>query len=259
MRSMLLVFTSLFFAVNAFALETAVNAVDSTVPKDSVEFVAAEPAKKPYVLRVGPTLGIVSGGIAMENADGRKVNPDVWFMQNYGVMVFAPFSKGSSLGGRLDVGVTTAGTRTRPYEFYDSETDWKGYIIERYTYFSVAPQVSLYGIMIGAGFNFPMKGEMWHPERSDDVYVVDKNTMKMAIDIRLGGAINLWNSSLGILTLDLLAKYYVTGVYEDGMYTNGYPVTALGAPKPSTTSSDVINLTPVTVHLGLSYQFKLGF
>lgn len=259
MRSMLLVFTSLFFAVNAFAVNPAVIAVDSTVPKDSVEFVAAEPAKEPYILRVGPTLGLVSGGFAMENADGRKVNPDVWFLQNYGVMVFAPFGKGSSLGGRLDVGVTTAGTRTRPYEFYDSETDWKGYIIERYTYFSVAPQVSLYGIMIGAGFNFPMKGEMWHPERSDEVYVVDKNTLKMAIDIRLGGALNLWDSNLGILTLDFLAKYYLTGLYEDGMYTNGYPVTGLGAPKPSASSSDIINLTPVTVHLGLSYQFKLGF
>lgn len=255
---MVLVFASLVFAVSAFAMESSVNAVDSTEPPSTTLIVPAEPPKEQYVLRVGPTLGLVSGGIAMENADGRKVNPDVWFMQNYGVMIFAPFTKGSSMGARLDIGIATVGTRTRPYEFYDSETDWKGYTIERYTYFSIAPQVSLYGIMFGAGFNLPMKGEIWHPERADNKFTVDKNTMKMAIDIRLGGAINVWNSKLGILTIDLLAKYWVTGLYEDGMYTNGVPVTAVGNADPSATPSDVINLTPISVHLGLSYQFKLG-
>ncbi len=255
---MVLVLMFLAFAINAVAMEHAVQVVDSTGQKDTVGFAAAEPAKEKYVLRVGPTIGIVSGAIVLENADGRKVNPDVWFMQNYGVMIFAPFTSGSSMGARLDIGITSVGTRTRPYEFYDSETDWKGYVIERYSHFTIAPQVSLFGVMMGAGFNFPMKGEIWHPQRSDNKYVVDKNTMKMAIDVRFGGAINVWNSSLGILTIDLLAKYYVTGLYEDGTYTNGFPVTNLGVPKASTKTSDLINLTPVSIQLGLSYQFKLG-
>ncbi|MCX6140536.1 MAG: hypothetical protein NTX15_06890, partial [Candidatus Kapabacteria bacterium] len=115
-----------------------------------------------------------------------------------------------------------------------------------------------YGVMIGAGFNFPMKGEMWHPETSSTKFVVDKNSMKMAIDVRIGGAINLWDSDLGILTIDLLAKYFVTGIYNEGTYTNGYPTNNLGIPLTTTKSSDVINLAPVSIHLGLSYQFKLG-
>lgn len=218
------------------------------------------PAMTPtkYVLRVGPTIGIMSGGIGLDNADGRKVNPDLWFLQNYGVMVFAPFSKGSRIGGRLDVGITTVGTRTRPYENFDLKTDWKGYTIERYTYFTIAPQVSLYGVMIGAGFNIPMKGQMWHPENSSTKFVVDKSTLTTAIDLRIGGAINVWESDLGILTIDLLAKYWLTGLYADGTYTNGYPVDNLGVPLASNTLLSVSNLTPVSVHLGLSYQFKLG-
>lgn len=254
MRTVLTILLAMMVSIPAIAQTDSVK-VDSTQPPTD-----QTSAKQPkYELRVGPTLGIVSGGIALENAEGRKVNPDFWFLQNYGVMVFAPFSKGSKIGGRLDLGISTVGTRTRPYEFFDSKTDWKGYIIERYTYFSVAPQVSLYGIMIGAGFNFPMKGEMWHPETSSTKFVVDKNTMKMAIDVRIGGAINLWDSDLGILTVDLLAKYFVTGLYNDGTYTNGYPTNNLGVPLTSTVATDIIDMTPVSIHLGLSYQFKLGF
>jgi len=229
-----------------------------TAADSATAFAVAATAPTKYVLRVGPTLGIVSGGIALDNAEGRKVNHDFWFLQNYGIMVFAPFSKTSKIGGRLDLGISTVGTRTRPYEFFDSKTGWKGYTIERYTYFTIAPQISLYGVMVGAGFNFPMKGEMWHPTNTSTKFIVDKSTMTTAIDLRIGGAINLWDSDIGILTIDLLAKYWLTGLYNDGTYTNGYPVNNLGVPLVSNTSSSVINLAPVSVHLGLSYQFKLG-
>ncbi|MBC8124674.1 MAG: hypothetical protein H7X70_02970 [Candidatus Kapabacteria bacterium] len=211
-----------------------------------------------YVIRVGPTLGLVSGGVALDNAEGRKVNPDFWFLQNYGVMVFAPFSKGSSMGARLDLGISTVGTRTRPYEFFDSKTDWKGYTIERYTYFTVAPQVSLYGVLIGMGINIPMKGEMWHPERSDETFIVEKSTLKTAIDVRLGGSINVWDSKVGILTVELLAKYFVTGLYQDDTYTNGFEVNNIGVPVSSSSMVGAIDLTPVSLQLGLSYQFKIG-
>ncbi|MCX6140535.1 MAG: hypothetical protein NTX15_06885, partial [Candidatus Kapabacteria bacterium] len=128
MRTAITILLAMMVSMPAFA-QTDPEKVDSTQPPTSQPTSMAPK----YQLRVGPTLGIVSGGIALDNAEGRKVNPDFWFLQNYGVMVFAPFSKGSKLGGRLDVGVSTVGTRTRPYEYFDSKTDWKGYIIERYT------------------------------------------------------------------------------------------------------------------------------
>ncbi len=252
MRIILTILLALALAVPALAQVDSSYFIKPLQP----ETTAAGPQK--YELRVGPTLGIVSGGIALDNAEGRKVNPDFWFLQNYGLMIFAPFSKGSSMGARLDLGVSTVGTRTRPYEFFDSKTDWKGYTIERYTYFTVAPQVSLYGVLIGMGLNFPMKGEMWHPERSDQIFIVDKSTLKMAIDVRLGGSINVWNSKTGILTVELLAKYFVTGLYEDRTYTNGFEVDNVGVPVSSSNSASVIDLTPVSLQLGLSYQFKLG-
>mgnify|MGYP001627146440 CR=1 FL=1 len=254
---MRVLFTMMLAALVAISAAWAQTPADNTPAAANDSMFVVTPAGK-YVLRVGPTIGLVSGGINTEDIEGRKVNPDYWFFQNYGVMVFAPFAKESKVGGRLDLGITSVGSRTRPYEFYDQKTDWKGYIIERYTYFSVAPQISFYGVMVGVGFNFPMKGEMWNPDRTDDVYVVDRNTLKTAIDLRLGGAINLWDSNVGILTLDLLAKYYLTGLYNDGTYTNGFPVDATGQPLASNKATSVLNFTPVSVSLGLSYQFKLG-
>jgi hypothetical protein len=154
--------------------------------------------------------------------------------------------------------VSTVGTQTRPYEFYDLQSDWDGYYIERYTYFTIASQVSLFGIMLGAGFNFPMKGEMWHPDRPDDVFTVDKTTMKTAIDLRLGGAINVWNSEMGTLTVDLLAKYFVSGLYNEGTYTAGHAVDKQGLPDPVYADDPISDVVPVSITLGLSYQFKLG-
>lgn len=233
----------------------AQTAADSTKPEETATTLVSDP----YVLRVGPTIGIYTGAINTTETQGRKVNPDMWFLQNYGVMVFAPFAKGSQMGGRLDLGISTVGTQTRPYEFYDLKTDWDGYIIERYTYFTIAPTVSLYGFMIGAGFNFPMKGEMWNPNRSDDVFAVDRTTLKTAIDLRAGAAISVWSSDLGVLTVDILAKYFVSGLYNEGMYTNGFPVDKQGIPDPVYADDPVSDFVPVSITLGLSYQFKLGF
>jgi len=242
----------LFASIVPAAAQTA---ADSAKPAE----VTTIPTSNPYVLRVGPTIGIYTGAINTTETQGRKVNPDMWFLQNYGVMVFAPFTKGSKMGGRLDLGISTVGTQTRPYEFYDLKTDWDGYFIERYTYFTIAPTLSLYGIMIGAGFNIPMKGEMWNPNRSDDVFAVDKTTLKTAIDLRAGAAISVWSSDLGVLTVDILAEYFVSGLYNEGMYTNGHAVGPQGLPDPKYSDDPVSDVVPVSLTLGLSYQFKLGF
>lgn len=227
---------------------------DSTQPE--IDIIPSEP----YVLGIGAQIGIASGGIATENAEGRKVNPDFWFVPTYGAVIYAPFGAGSKIGGRVDIGVSTTGTRTRPYEYYAGGTDWEGYFIERYTMFTIAPQFNLSGFTIGVGFNFPMKAERWNPDLGDAHYVVDTDLLaSMSMDIRLGGMINVWKSKIGTLFVDLGVKYFFGGVYNDDSYFYGTQTDSRGIRLTDWATSKVLNLTPASAHLGIAYLFNLGF
>ena len=84
---------------------------------------------EPYVLQVGAYIGLAAGGINIETiASGRKVNSDFWAVPNFGASIYAPFGAESRLGGRLDIGVSTTGSRMRPYEFFHGETNWEEFV-----------------------------------------------------------------------------------------------------------------------------------
>ncbi|NQW29372.1 MAG: hypothetical protein HQ472_02525 [Ignavibacteria bacterium] len=211
-----------------------------------------------YILKVGPTLGLVGGGINTQNAEGRKVNPDFWAIPSYGVVINAPFSKYSRLGGRLELAVNTQGTKTRPYETYDKLSSWKGYIHERYTYFTIAPQFNLSGLLLGLGINIPMKGETWNPTTPDDKFTVDRSTMRTALDFRIGGTINVWSTDVGALFIDVGVKYTFSGLYKDNLYAFGGPVNEFGAANfAGNQTTTHIEFIPVSGQLGITYLFNL--
>jgi len=230
--------------------------------QQSEEFPEFQDYSEPYTLFAGVQLGIVGAGIATENSERRKSNPDFWILPTYGAVVTAPISKGSRIAGRLDLSVWQTGTRTRPYAFYDGKQNWEGYFVERYTYFSVVPYVNLSGILIGVGFDFPMKGEWWNPNYDVDPYITDRSTMKIGMDFRIGGSITAWESDLGILNVELLGYYMFSGVYQDGKYPYGLGAINDRGDVPINQSElqnqTIKNLTPAGGHLGISYQFKLG-
>ncbi|MBI2794925.1 MAG: hypothetical protein HYX66_09800 [Ignavibacteria bacterium] len=217
---------------------------------------------EPYTLFVGAQVGIVSGAVSTETAERRKANPDFWFLPTYGAVITAPISNGSRIRGRLDAGVWTTGTRNRPYEFYGGTSNYEGYFVERYTYFTIAPYVNLSGILVGVGFDFPLKGEMWNPKLDVDPHVVDRSTMKVAMDFRVGGSITAWETDLGILNVELLAYYMFSGVYVDGKYPYGVGATDGRGTVPTNQvelkNQTFKNMIPAGAQLGISYQFKLG-
>ena len=217
-------------------------------------------SSKPYVLQLGLHGGIAAAGInAGDQPEGRKTNVDFWFLPNYGVTVLAPFGAESKLSGVLDIGVSTTGTRTRPYELYAGKSNWSGYFMERQTWFSIAPSINLSGIMLGVGFNFPMKVERWNPDQDLDPHVVDLDLVKsMAMDIRVGGKIATWKIDIGTLFVDISARYQFGGVYNDGAYLYGYPTQGISDPDLDFegTSYDFI---PASASIGISYLFNLGF
>ena len=215
---------------------------------------------EPYVLQLGVHVGIGAGGVnAGDQPDGRKTQAHFWFLPNYGATVLAPFGTDTKLSGVLDIGVSSTGTRTRPYELYAGETGWNGYFIEQHTWFSVAPSVNFSGITLGVGFNFPMKIERWNPDQGFDRHVVDLDLVKsMAMDIRVGGKIAAWKIDVGTLYVDISARYQFGGVYKDGAYLYGYPTNSLGDPDVDFegTTNDLV---PATAMIGISYLFNLGF
>lgn len=215
-------------------------------------------AQTPYTLRLGPTLGFVAGGIATENADGRKVNPNFHAVPSYGIGILAPFGANSRIGMRLDLGVESISMRTRPYEFFAGETDWTGYVVERYDHFTIAPVINFSGFFLGAGFHIPMKGTVTSSDGNTE-YVVEKGALQTAIDLRLGGTIGVWKSSLGTLNVELMASYYFTGIYADERYMYGRGALPWGAPTSDYREGANINLIPGRVSIGASYLFNLDF
>ena len=255
----------LMLALVAPAVVTAQDASDEDTtgvqpptPVPSDNFVADD-YSSPYVLEAGVHVGIFGGGInAGDIAEGRKTNVDYWWLPNVGATIKAPFGAESKIAGVLDIGMSTNGTRTRPYELYNGKTNWSGYFIERHTYVTVAPSVSLSGITLGVGFNFPTKVERWNPDTGLDPHIVDLDLVKdMVMDIRLGGKIAAWAIDVGTLYVDLSARYQFSGLYEEGGYLYGYPAKPLGDPDVDFegTPSDVL---PASVSIGISYLFNIG-
>gem|GEM_PF-1021995 len=212
-----------------------------------------------YKIQIGPSLAFFGGAMNTISAEGRKTRPDFFALPAYGIAVYAPFGTGVKMGGRLDLGIISTGTRTRPYEFFDGNTSWEGYIRERYQYFTIAPSINLAGVNLGAGFNIPMSGQMWHPDRSSEAFDVDRSTMKLAIDVRLGTMIEVYSHSLGTLYVELQAKYYVTGLYNDDKYTMGNTVNQRGDPSQDFRTYDMLDNVPAGAQLGVSYLFDLTF
>ncbi len=237
-------------AVAGFAL--ALNMLSVSAQESTEEIVPTA-----YRLGVGVHVFFAAGSINSVAGEGRKVNPDIHFLPAFGATIYAPFSMKNNLGARLDVGINEVGTRIRPYEYYDSKSNFEGYFIERYRYFTIAPQLNFAGVTLGAGFNFPMSGRMWHPDRGDEDFFVDRETLKTAIDIRIGGMIKAWESPVGKLYVDVQASYWVSGLYEKDMYTNGSPVGQYG--EPNVTSRTIEDNVPGSFRVGVSYLFDINF
>lgn len=249
----------LFFGIILFCTSALGfgQTIYATPPESETEQVPMATTPK-YHLKVGPTIGFAAAGINTNNAEGRKVNPDFWILPTYGAVINAPFSKYSRLGGRLELAVNTLGTKTRPYETYDGLSSWKGYIHERYTYFTIAPQFNLSGLIIGMGINIPMKGEMWNPNTPTEKFVVDRSTLKTALDFRIGGSFAVWSTDVGTLYTDICVKYVFSGIYNQDKYAFGGPVNEFGVASFSANQTSThIEFIPVSGQVGITYLFDI--
>jgi hypothetical protein len=249
---------ALIVVLVAFGSLKAQDVKDPSMVLDSSNVL--EDWSEPYTIQIGAVIGLGAAGITIEDPpEGRKVKYALWVLPHYGAALYAPFGTGSKLGGRLDIGVTSTGTTLRPYEIYNRQTNWNGEIIEKHTFFTLAPSISLAGVVIGVGFNFPMMGERFNPDFDGDPHTIDQGLLKpMVMDLRLGGMIAAWKTDLGTLYAEVQARMFLQGIYQDGQFFYGYPARPNGTLLPNPNSSDITNMTPATISVGISYLFNLG-
>jgi len=205
-----------------------------------------------YHLYAGVHLGFAGGGINTVNAEGRKVNPSFYALPSYGITVLAPFGVGSKIGLRLDAGVSQIASKMRPYEFFGGETNWTGFVVERYSHFTIAPMINLGGFLLGAGFNFPMSGT-YTDKNGGNEFLVVRDHMATFTDVRIGAHIPVWDSPTGKLNVDLIATYALTPMYKPNMYVYGFSA----SPSGSGGSGSFVNMVPASLRVGASYLFDI--
>jgi hypothetical protein len=111
--------------------------------------------------------------------------------------------------------------------------------------------LNLGGFLVGAGFNFPSSASYstTFPTRPNDLPTGDQSgKMATAIDVRLGAQIPAWRSSVGVLSVDVLATYVVNGVFEEKFYYG------------SNLNGDEAaqNHVPATLRVGASFLFDIA-
>jgi hypothetical protein len=269
-------------AVVASAQQNATPATPATPAAADTTSPAMTTPAAVYHLQVGPVLHIWGAAVNTVHAEGRKVNWGNQFIPYAGASILAPFGTKTKLGLKLDLAYSAQTMIIRPFERYpllSSNVDWKGEITEQYGHFCIAPSLYFSGFTIGVGFNLPMSVK-WSDENGNESIPGNVNgawlpdmppgspgsqtwptgydftqDMQMTMDIRIGGVIPVWETDMGALNVEVLGKYNFTGLWADGMYPYGTEVNAYGV--PVTSNKEVVNVSPASFSVGISYLFDL--
>lgn len=220
-----------------------------------------------YGIYIGPYVG-ANMSLNTAVANGFKVSPEL-SAPDFGAQVLVPFGKKSTIGFMLDIGSSKTSFTTKPEtKDVDSNT-----VKETYSYFNVSPQLYLSGFIIGLNFGLSPTQTAQNLNEKDYYisYMYDSETkfklrekakdsyLKTRMDLKVGGAIKLLNDENGMLNLNIMATYNLSGLYEKAEnYYYAYEIdNANSMPKEEAKNS--LNPTPVSLSLGLSYLFRLGF
>lgn len=261
-------------------------AASSSSSSTSNETMTKTTSPEQYALYVGPYVA-AKGSIITSVADGAKTGPVFNVPPDLGVSILAPFGAGSSVGFGLDLGYATYGFELKPEkEATDTNT-----ITPTFSYINVFPHVNLGGFILGVNFGFPSSADSRTKTdslvsivgRPNVVTTTNSQGVKITntyfspdpvsqngaipyditkylatlVEVRIGGAIPVINTSAGKLNVNIMAGYSLSGLFTDHQsYLGSYeksPSTGLTGPK------EEYNPKPVSLSIGFSYLFRLGF
>jgi len=191
-------------------------------------------------LYLGPSLLFKAGVNAGNIPESQKTAVNFHFLPDIGLTFKYMFSKSSAVGAVLDVEYATYSFRMRP-ENESTVTD-DNTIITQPSYFSIAPNLYLSGVTIGAAFGFPTALSM-STVSGNDFDVSSDNLNSPSIELRIGGMIKAMESDGGELNIVIRGGYNVTGLYSAEAFNGG---------------SDEFNPKLASGGIGVNYLFDLA-
>ena len=222
----------------------------------------AATAKK-YGIYIGPYAGVsISSNTSV--VEGRKLHNVGFNVPSIGGSIMVPFSETGKVGGMLDIGVSGLSYTSKPSDD-DVVTD-QNTITEHYNYFNIQPSLYLGGFVLGLNFGIPTSAEAedadgesftvynmdgLDPEDIPEDGKVDETAfLKTLMEVKVGGRIPMVDNDFGRLSFDVMVGYAFSGLYED---EEGYRY----AYDEGDAKSE-LNPKPVSITLGLCYQFRVG-
>ncbi len=199
-----------------------------------------------------------------------------------GFSLYVPFGTESSVGFLLNAGYSQTAFSTYPLdESNDSNT-----IKETYEFITIQPSLYLGGFIIGMKIGLPKsaKAENTKDDKNEAIivkrYDEDSGTfsslsntndsyIETQFDVVIGGSITLVNSSSGKLKLNIMGSYPLKALYKDYknyLYAYNQKIEKINTPSGGSytrisydQARSKYNPTPISISIGLSYLFKLGF
>lgn len=227
---------------------------------------AKEAAESRYKLQLGYYIGMnVSSTLSVPN--GLKFKPNCTF-PDAGFSLLVPFGKQSPIGFMLNAGYSQLAYSIYPTELSNDTNTIK----ETYSFISIQPMIYLGGFTLGVRYGIPQSAKAKNGLDKNVLYVVnkyevnsqsfsslDKSYIDNQLDVVVGGSIKLAEFESGDLRLNIAGSYALNPLYKD--HTKYLPAYEKHIVEGKTvyTADKKYNPTPVSLSLGLSYLFNLGF
>jgi len=185
-------------------------------------------------------------------AQGWKTGPAFSGMPDIGIAAQYGLNSAGSLKAGLDLGYSALA-------FENQRVSTNQRIRERYTYLSLFPHVYYQSFVLGVSYNMPLSGECTDIDKDLEVSTVI-NGSRLYEDylaaipcLKTGARIALVTNDKNTLNLDVMVSYALSGLFEDGKnYVGAYDYNGV-----SVVYNAAKNATPVGLHLGFSYLFRL--
>jgi hypothetical protein len=215
----------------------------------------------------------VSGKVGLNTkvADGFKSDVSFNSVPDFGATVLLAFGKRNNIGIGLDLGYSTDSYISKPDDFIRNGPTDLNTIKEQYHYLGLFPHLYFSGFVVGVNIGLPSSATT-RSKTGHDVSVRDQggpsdpplaipamdytDSLATIFEIKLGGRLPVSDDPLGRLNIEVMATYSLTHLYKyAGFYYGAYSND--GVSNKHNLNSDY-NPLPVTLSLGISYQFCLA-
>lgn len=191
---------------------------------------------------IGPYITLKSGVNANSVPNGIKNGFNINPLPDFGATIYFPLSSESRFGLTCDFGYSTYTYKLKWTD--DPDNPWTN----EFSYFTINPNLHLYGFLLGVAVGFPMNANTDNAAMKP-LYSTDNLTTYF--EIRIGGMIPVFESVFGRVNILINGGYSLSGIYKENqswsIWRHGTQYSLNGDNNPH----------PAWLSIGLSYIFNL--